>query len=732
MFAGWALGSACMGEPSLRPELPSAPSERAQPIPILVEHQSAKRPNVVTRREDVVDVLHGRRIPDPYRWLEKADDREVHSWVSTQNELLEATLTAIPERRAIRERIGQLLQIGQVSLPVVRRTREKGLRYFYTRRDGRQDQPALYVRDALHGNDRALVDPNAMSSDGTVALDWWVPSHDGSLLAYGTSEGGSEQSTLRIRDVATGRDSADVITRARYASVCWMPDNRRFFYSRFPEPKSVPKGEENYHRKIYEHVLGRDPDADPLVFGADRDMTEYPACAISEDGRWLVVRVHQGWNKSELLLADTRQSPLRFHSLTAGREHVYNPVLRNDALYVHTNEGAPRYALYEVDPRRPERERWKLVVAQHSRDVLDGVEAVGNQLLAAYLEGAASRLERFDRRGKSLGAVALPSLGASDGFSGMHDGKEAFFHFESFARPPEVRRIDLASGKVEVWERVEAPIAPDDYVVTSGSARSKDGTSVPYLVVHEKNVDLARGPHPTLLYGYGGFNYSLQPRFSRTSALFFERGGVYVQANLRGGGELGEEWHRAGQLDKKQNTFDDFYAVAQKLVADGVTSPERLAIHGRSNGGLLVAAAITQRPELFRAAVSGVPLADMLRYHRFLIAKLWIPEYGSADDPNQFEWLYAYSPYHHVNEQTAYPAVLFITAESDTRVDPMHARKMTAALQHASSSGLPVLLRTETKAGHGAGKPVSKVADEYADLYAFVLWQLGAIGGPSP
>jgi prolyl oligopeptidase len=437
--------------------------------------------------------------------------------------------------------------------------------------------------------------------------------------------------------------------------------------------------------------------------------------------------VHQGWNKSELLLADTRQKPLSFVSLTKGRDHVYNPLVRDDALYVQTNENAPRYALYEVDPKHPARERWKLVLPEHTRDVLDGFEIVGDALLAVYLEGAASRLERFDRRGKSRGAIALPSLGTSDGFSGLQDGREAFFHFESFARPPEVRRLELATGKVDVWKRIEAPIAPEDYAVVSDTARSKDGTAVPYLVVHDKRVDLRRGPHPTLLYGYGGFNQSVQPRFSRTNVLFFERGGVYVQANLRGGGEFGEEWHRAGQLEHKQNTFDDFYAVAEKLVADRITSPDKLAIHGRSNGGLLVAAAITQRPELFRVAVSGVPLADMLRYHHFLIAKLWIPEYGSADDPKQFEWLYAYSPYHHVTDGVAYPAVLFVTAESDTRVDPMHARKMAAALQRATSSGRPVLLRTETKAGHGAGKPVSKVADEYADLYAFLFSELGIL-----
>ena len=721
------LAAACAAPPPLPPEQPAQPpAARAKLVDVIVERSSGRTlPAIETRREDRVETLHGVRIADPYRWLESSDSPEVRAWVDAQNDLTEKALAKVADRDAIHSRLDELMAIGHVSLPTVRRTKNGALRYFFTKREGEQDQPVLLVRDGLGGKDRVLVDPNAMSADKTTSLDWYSPSHDGSLVAYGTSEGGSEESTLRVRDVASGKDLPDTITRARYSSVCWLADNKRFFYARFPAPGSVPEGEEKYHRKLYDHVLGRDPEKDPMVFGKDQPMTDFPSCTGSPNGRWLVVRVHQGWSKSSLWLADTSAAKLAFSRITDDKEHVYDPLALDDVIYVKTNEGAARYAIWAVDPKRPERASWKKIVGEHKSDVIGGFDAVGGQLFVSYLDKAVSRLERFDRSGKSLGAIPLPTLGTSDGFSGIHDGKEVFFDFESFAIPPSVRRMDLATGKVEVWQEVRANVDTKDFVVAPGAAKSKDGTRVPYLVVRSKRVDDKSGDNPTLLYGYGGFNVNLQPRFSRTNILFLERGGVYVQANLRGGGEFGEEWHRAGQLDKKQNVFDDFIAVAEDLIAEKLTSPSRLAIHGRSNGGLLVAAAVTQRPDLFRAAVSGVPLTDMLRYQNFLIAKLWIPEYGSAEDPKQFAWLHAYSPYHRVEQGTRYPAVLLTTAVSDTRVDPMHARKMAAALQHATRSGLPILLRTEVQAGHGAGKPIHKIVDEYADVFAFLFWQLG-------
>ncbi len=726
------LLSASMGCSShaLPPEHPPQPGAAASAAPITVEETSVSRLPVPTRRDKVVDRLFGVNVADPYRWLEDDKSPAVEKWVHAENRLTRRTLSKIPARALIQKELEKLLAIEQISMPSVKRRKNGKLRLFYTRRAGRQNQPVLYVRDGIDGKDRALVDPNRLSAQGTVSVDWYYPSRDGSLLAYGISENGSENSVLHVRNVDTGKDLPDVITRTRYGSVSWMPDNRRFFYSRFPAKGSVPAGEEKYHRRIYEHELGRDPDQDPLVFGQGRDMTEFPSSAISPDGRWLVVRAAEGWSKSELFIADTRARKLAFKEITQNKPHVYDPLVLDDKLYIRTNEGAPRYALYEVDPRHPERKNWQAVLPEHPHDVLATFDVIGGQILVGYLDAAVSRLERFDARGKSLGRIALPTLGSSDGFTGVYDGKQAFYNFESFATPPVIRRIALDSGKTQVWQRVRAPIKPKDFVVTRHQARSKDGTEVPYLVVSRKDVDLSSGHAPTLLYGYGGFNVSLEPRFSRTTYVLLDRGGVYVQANLRGGGEFGEDWHRAGQLEHKQNVFDDFYAVAKDLVSRRVTDRQHLAIYGASNGGLLVAASVTQHPGMFRAAVASVPLTDMLRYDRFLIAKLWVPEYGAPEEKKAFKWLYAYSPYHHVEKGTPYPAVLLTTATSDTRVAPMHARKMAAALQYASSSGEPVLLRTETRAGHGAGKPISKVAEEYADLYSFVLWQLGVIKGP--
>lgn len=686
---------------------------------------------VPSRREAIVETLHGVPVADPYRWLEDGTAPEVKSWVAAQNALTDETLARVPEREALHERLTQLLAIGTISLPVVRRTRGGQLRLFFTRRSGPQDQPVLYVRDGLRGQDRTLVDPNRETSDGTTSLDWYDPSPDGSMLAYGTSQGGTEDSTLRVREVATSRDLPDRIERTRFASVAWSVDARSFFYTRYPRPGSVPAGEERYHRRIYQHRLAADPEEDPLIFGAGLAATDFPGCQLSPDGRWLLVTVSRGWNESTLHLADLRASERRFVRISPESGAHYQAVVRNDALYVLTNEAASRYRLFAVDLRHPERADWRLLLEEHPSDVLEAVQVIGKQVLVSYLQAGVARIERFDLRGRSHGHLAVPPLGSSDGVSGLPDGDEAFYTFESFAVPPQIRHVDLPSAKEQLWEAVEAPIDPNDYVVSQAVARSRDGTLIPYRSVRRK--DLAPGVQPTLLYGYGGFNENITPRFSRANFAWLERGGVYVQATLRGGGELGESWHRAGQLENKQNTFDDFSSVARDLIARGVTDPAHLAVYGRSNGGLLVAAVITQHPELFRAAVAGVPLTDMLRYPRFLIAKLWVPEYGSPEDPREFRWLLAYSPYHRVALGRAYPALLVTTAESDTRVDPLHARKLVAAMQYASSADRAILLRTESRAGHGAGRPVSKQVAELTDIFAFLSAELGvSSGGPLP
>ncbi|HLV64234.1 MAG TPA: prolyl oligopeptidase family serine peptidase [Polyangiaceae bacterium] len=683
-------------------------------------------PRIETRREPVVETIFGASVADPYRWLEDAENPEVSAWIDAQNELTERTLSRVAARSAIRDRIAELLEIGTISLPRVRRTEGGELCFFYTRREGKQNHPVLYVRHGLTGADEVLVDPNTLGGDeSTTALDWFVPSEHGELLAYGLSERGTEDSTLHVLDVRRGRRLPDVIPHTRHASIAWLPDGSGFLYSRYPEPGTVPEGEERYHRKIFEHRLGDPPERDRLVFGEGLERTDFPNVSLSPDGRWVAITVNRGFSENAIYLADRSADRLDFRLVTPPGRHLYYAVLRKGALYVMTNEGAPRYRLFAVDPERPARDRWRLLVAEHPEDTLDHFSVIGGELLVGYLHAATSRLERFDLTGKSRGPIALPVLGSSGGFSGVHDGSDVFYGFESFAVPPEIRHLDLTTGRDTRWQAVSAPRFDGEFRVEARSARSKDGTRIPYKLVYRGDLDLESGDNPTLLYGYGGFNVNLLPSFTRSTYALLERGGVYVQANLRGGGELGEEWHREGQLEKKQNTFDDFIAVAEDLVRTRVTRPERLAIHGRSNGGLLVAAAVTQRPDLFRAAVAGVPLTDMIRYPRFLIAKLWVPEYGSPDEPDAFRALLAYSPYHNIRPNTAYPAVLVTTAESDTRVDPLHARKLVAALQHATSSEKAILLRTERAAGHGAGTPVKKLVEELADTFTFILAELG-------
>jgi prolyl oligopeptidase len=453
-------------------------------------------------------------------------------------------------------------------------------------------------------------------------------------------------------------------------------------------------------------------------------MTDSPAVELSPDGRWLLVTVYQGWAKSELLLRDLKgKKGSDFVLLTGGAEAVFDAAVRNDALYVRTNDGASRYRAYAFDPAHPARANWKEILPEHPTDVLDGVAIVGGDLLANYLADASSRLRRFSRTGEARGEIAMPTIGSTAGAAGRWDGDEAFYDFSSFAVAPTIYRLDLHTGQPEKWEAVDAPIDPAAFEVERISAPSKDGTPIPAFLVHRKGLQKT-GKTPTLLTGYGGFNINIMPAFSRSSYLLLERGGILAVANLRGGGEFGEAWHRAGMLEHKQNVFDDAVAVATLLISAGYTDSAHLGVMGGSNGGLLVGALVTQRPDLFRAAVCSVPLLDMLRYDRFRIAKLWVAEYGSPEDPTQFEWLYAYSPYHRVRAGTAYPAVLFTAAESDSRVDPMHARKMTAAMQAATTSEHPILLRLETRAGHGAGKPLTKTVEELTDVYSFLFAEL--------
>ena len=670
-----------------------------------------------SRADDTVEVLHGETIPDPYRWLENGDDPDTRDWTERQNALTERYLADVPARGAIRRRLDELLAIGALTVPAPAHGR-----YFYQRREGRQNQPVLYVRTGVQGEDRVAVDPNALDPAGTTALDWYYPSDDGRLLAYGLSRNGSEQSVLHVLDVEEGTNLPDRIPHTRAADLAWLPDASGFYYTRYPAPGEVPEGEEPYHRAVYFHVLGADPADDALVFRPARK--EYwPGVSLSPDGRWLMVSVARTFDQTDLYLGDRNAGEPMAPPLVAVAENLaasFDGELAHGRLFLRTNLDAPTYRLYEVNPEHPVRGRWREIVPPRAEAVLEGVRVVGEELALSYLERACSRLRLADLDGGLRREVELPTLGSLFGLGAEWDGHELFFGFSSFTVPPSVYRIDLATGAQTLWRRVEADVDPERFEVRQVTVPSRDGTAVTMFLVHRRG--LARtGDTPTYLTGYGGFNISMTPAFSRSLLLWLEHGGMVAVPNIRGGGEYGEAWHQGGMLGRKQNSFDDFLAAAEWLVREGYTRPERLAVAGGSNGGLLMGAVLTQRPDLFRAVVVQVPLLDMLRYHRFLIARLWIPEYGSPDEPDEFTWLRAYSPYHHVRPGTAYPAVLLATAESDTRVDPMHARKMAARLQAASSSGRPVLLRLESRAGHGAGKPLAKVLDELTDTWTFVF-----------
>jgi len=678
---------------------------------------SSRPPYPPTSGGDEVEILHGESIPDPYRWLEQGDDPRTQAWTASQNALTESLLAAVPARARLRARLDELLSIGALSTP-----EPVAGRYFYQRRDGRQNQPVLYVREGRDGEDRVLIDPNQLDAQGTTALDWFYPSEDGRLLAYGLSENGSEQSLLHVLEVDSGAPLPDRIPRTRSADLAWLPDGSGFYYTRYPAGGEVPEGEEHYHRSVFFHRLGTDSAGDPLIF-RPAEKEHWPGVGLSPDGRWLVIGVARTFDQTDLYLQD----------LVAGTPPV--PVAKDVAatfdgevvrgrLYLRTNLDAPTYRLYVVEPERPAREGWREIVPPRTDAVLDGFRIAGSTLALSYLERAASRLRLADLEGNGVREVALPTIGSLFGLSGEWDGDELYYGFTSYTVPPTVYRLALPAGTTELWRRVDADLDPSRYEVRQVGYPSRDGTEVTMFVVHRSGLP-RDGANPVYLSGYGGFNISMTPAFSRSLLLWLERGGVVAIPNIRGGGEYGEAWHQGGMLGHKQNSFDDFIAAAEWLMRERYTRPERLAAAGGSNGGLLMGAVLTQRPELFGAVVIQVPLLDMLRYHRFLIARLWIPEYGSAEDPEQFRWLRAYSPYHHVRDGVRYPAVLLATAESDTRVDPMHARKMAARLQAATSSDRPVLLRLEARAGHGAGKPLNKVLDELTDTWTFVFWQLG-------
>jgi prolyl oligopeptidase len=684
-----------------------------------------------TRKADVVDEYYGTKVPDPYRWLEDVDAPETRSWVEAENRLSFAYLEAIPERSRIKRRLTELWDYPKYGAPF-----KKGGRYFFFKNSGLQNQSVLYTQRTLTAPPEELLDPNLLSPDGTVALSTLALSEDGRLLVYGTSGSGSDWQEFRVRDVATRRDRPDHLRWIKFSGAAWTHDGAGFFYSRYPDPAAGgdPLLALNRDQKVYYHRLGTDQSADRLVYERP-DQPEWGFGAdVSADGRYLVLNVWLGTDRRNRIYYADLGDPARprpdapivqlLDAFDAGYEFVGND---GPTFYFATDLDAPRKRVVAVDTRHPERAAWREVIPQ-TADVLEGVQIIHDTFVARYLHDAHSQLKLIALDGRPAGDLGLPVLGSVVQVSGERRDNEMFYAFTSFLYPTTIFRHEFATGRTSVFKAPAIAFDPKGYETVQVFYRSKDGTRVPMFLTYRKGLR-KDGTNPTYLYGYGGFNVNLTPAFSIGVLVWLELGGVYAQPVLRGGAEYGEEWHQAGMLDRKQNVFDDFVAAAQYLIAEGYTSSPKLAIGGGSNGGLLVGAAMTQHPELFGAALPAVGVMDMLRFHKFTIGWAWVTEYGSADSAAQFPFLYAYSPLHNLKPGTRYPATLVTTADHDDRVVPGHSFKFAAALQAAQAGPAPVLIRIETKAGHGAGKPTAKVIEEQTDRWAFLVRTLGMTVG---
>jgi prolyl oligopeptidase len=670
-----------------------------------------------TRIDNIKETLHGVDVVDPYRWLEDQESKETREWIDDQNRYTQSILSALPGRDKLTQRLTELLKIEAVDMPV-----ERGGRYFYSKRRADQDLSVLYVRNGRTGAEEVLVDPHPMSADKTVSVSLSDVSLDGTLMGFSVRRGGEDEAEIRWLNVETRQELPDTLPRARYFGVAVKPDKSGFYYSRHGKEGS----------RIFYHRMGTDFPSDTELFGKGYSADKGIGIDLSEDGHYLLMTVFYGSaaEKTELHLLDTHQGTTITPIVTDIQARFYGQIA-GDQLFVQTNWNAANSKVLKVDLKNRAREHWREIVPETAATI-EGVSLAGGNVFVNYLRDVRSSVKVFSGEGKPLRDIVFPSLGTVGSVYGRWNSSEAFFQFTSFHIPTTIYRYEVADGKQEVWSRLNVPIRSEAIDVKQVWYESKDRTRIPMFLVHRKGLKLD-GTHPTLLTGYGGFTQSLTPKFNARAALWVERGGVFAVPNLRGGGEFGEKWHKAGMLDKKQNVFDDFIAAAEWLVKNRYTRPSRLAISGGSNGGLLVGAALTQRPELFQAVVCSYPLLDMVRYDKFLIARFWVPEYGSADDPHQFKFIHAYSPYHHVTPGTKYPAVLLITGDSDTRVAPLHARKMAALLQSATGSDRPVLLHYDTKAGHvGGTTPVSKRIEELTDEVSFLDSQLESEDSRNP
>jgi len=671
-------------------------------------------------RENVTDKYFGTDINDPYRWLENDTASSVMKWVDAQNDITFDYLSHIPYREQIRKRLTEIWNYPKYSSPF-----KEGEWYYFFKNDGLQNQSVLYRQKGLDATPEIFLDPNTLSADGTASLASITFSKDHKLCAIGIAQSGSDWNEIVVMDVTTKQYLNDKIEWVKFSGATWQGNG--FYYSRYDEPaKGKAYSNQNEFMKIYFHKIGTPQQQDELIYEDKAHPLRYFNAAITEDERFMLIYVSEGTHGNEILIKDLNKDEKTFRTLFKGFENNYAVVDNiGDRILATTDKGSPKYRLIELDPTKPEEKNWKTIVAE-SDDLLEGVSYWNGKLFLSYLKDASTRLFRANADGSGKEEIILPGIGTASLIGGKKEDTEAFYTFTSFTNPGEIYRYELTSGKSTLFRKTEVGFNTDQFETKQVFYSSKDGTKIPLFIIHKKGIKLD-GNNPTLLYGYGGFNISLTPSFSISRIYFLEQGGVYAIANLRGGGEYGEEWHKAGMLEKKQNVFDDFIAAAQYLIDEKYTSTEKLAINGGSNGGLLVGACMTQRPDLFKVAIPAVGVLDMLRYHKFTIGWGWAGEYGSSDLAKQFDFLIKYSPLHNVKEGVNYPATMIMTADHDDRVVPAHSFKFAAELQaKQKKAGNPILIRIDKKAGHGAGKPTTKLIDDATDFWSFVLWNLQA------
>ena len=686
--------------------------------------QTTKLIYPTARKDSIADIYHDTKVRDPYRWLEDPNSPETLTWVEKQNKLTSDFLAAVPARDKIKTRLTHLMDYPRYSAP-----HKQGGRYFFWKNEGLQNQFVLYVQETLESPLRIVINPNLLSPDGTIAITTAAVSEDGKLLAYALSASGSDRQEIKIRNIDAGQDYNETLQWCRFTEIAWKHDHTGFFYNRFPAPNTVPPQDQTNYNRVYWHKLDTPQSQDQLIYEDPNNKELDFSPLITEDGKFLILHVYHGTDPNNRIYYCPVESTGPFIKLLDHADARYDFIGNvNSVFYFHTDLDATRGRIIAIDINSPARDNWKTILPQ-TDDVIDYVTLVNNSFVVAYMHDVHHQLKIYALDGAFMREISLPALGTVADLSGKQYDTEMFFSFTSFLLATTnyrydlsaTRPADLSTGDLSVIQKPQIDFDPSGYETKQVFFHSKDGTRIPMFITHRKDLPLD-GNNPTLLYGYGGFNASLNPFFSSSTLLWLDMGGVYAVANLRGGGEYGETWHQAGMLDKKQNVFDDFLAAAEWLIQNKYASPKKLAIRGGSNGGLLVATCMLQRPDLFGAVICQVPVTDMLRYHKFTVGRYWIPEYGSAEAAlEQFKYLYAYSPLHNVKRGVEYPPILVTSADTDDRVVPAHAKKFVATLQAKAAGINPILLRVETKAGHGAGKPISKIIDEQTDIYSFLV-----------